>query len=120
MPTITADIGADTTSPLLIVPWSTEQDSANVFHDIQGATMPWVSIQGARARRGELALFYGDDEAAAAAAREMLSEPDTFTIDYDQRPSLEFTFAVDGTVRMELDEQTSDHWVVRFGYREVA
>lgn len=119
MPTITADLGPDSTTPVLILPWSTEQDSANIFHDIQGEAMPWVSIQGARARRGELALFYSS-EANATAAREMLSEPDTFTIDYDERPSLEFTFAVDGTVRMELEERTSRNWIVRFGYREVA
>lgn len=119
MPTITSDIGPGTTSPELIFPWSTEQDSANVFHDIQGAPTPWVSIQGARARRGELALFYSS-ESAAEAARLMLSEPDTFTIDYNERSSLEFTFAVDGSVRVELDDRTSEHWVVRFGYREVA
>lgn len=118
MPTISADIGTDTTTPDLILPWSTEQDSANVFHDIQGATTPWVSIQGARARRGDLALFY-TTESDAEAARVMFSEPDTFTIDYDERTSLEMTFAVDGTVRVELDDQTSAHWVVRFGYREV-
>lgn len=119
MPTITADIGPESTTPVLIMPWATEQESANVFHDIQGSAVPWVSIQGARARRGELALFY-DDETDASAAREMLSEPDTFTIDYNERPSLEFTFAVDGTVKMELEEKTRRNWIVRFGYREVA
>lgn len=118
MPTITGQISAQVITPDLIFPWATEQDSANVFHDIQGATVPWVSIQGTRARRGELAAFF-EAETDATAAREILSEPDTFTIDYPERPSLEFTFAVDGTVRMELDEITTDHWVIRFGYREV-
>jgi len=118
VPTITADIAATTTTPDLIMPWSTSQESANVFHDIQGAATPWVSLQGARSRSGELALFY-IDEADATDARELLATVDTFTIDYAERPSLEFTFAVDGTVTVTLDDQTSDHWVVRFGFREV-
>ncbi len=118
MPTITADIGAGATTPDLILPWTTAQTSANVFHDIQGASTPWVSLQGARARRGELRCFY-QAEADAEAARALLSTLDTFTIDYPARTSIEMTFAVDGDVQVELDQETTDHWIVRFGYREV-
>lgn len=118
MPTITAEISAQTITPDLIMPWSTRQTSANIFHDIQGSDTPWVSLQGARKRSGELRLFFAA-ETDAEDARTKLSASDTFTIDYAARPSLEFTFAVDGDITVELDENTQDHWTVQFGYREV-
>lgn len=120
MPTITADISAESTTPVLIMPWRTLSASSNVFHDIQDAEMPWVSLRAARGHRGELRLFYNTSETDAAAAAALLRTADTFTIDYDERTSLEMTFAVEGDVEVELNEETQDHWVVRFGYRQVA
>jgi len=118
MPTITAEISAAVITPSLILPWRTVQAAGNVFHDIQGASTPWVSLQATRSRAGELRIFF-TTEAAAEAARVVLRAADTFTIAYAERTSLEFTFAVDGSVQVELDSETSDHWYVQFGYREV-
>lgn len=119
MPTINAEIGEGSTTPTLILPWRTSNATRNVFHDIEGASMPWVSLGAARGRTGELRCFY-ITEAAAEQARALLCTADTFTIDYEERTSLEFTFAVEGRVEVELDERTSNHWYVQFGYREVA
>ena len=119
MPTITADIAGTSTTPDLVFPWATEQASGNIFHDISGAATPWISLQGAHARTGELHCFYVS-ETNANTARTLFSTADTFTLTYAERPSIEMTFAVDGSVTMELDADTSEHWVVRFGYREVA
>lgn len=116
--TISANIGTGTTTPVLLFPWSTQQTSGNVFHKVPGASAPWVSLGTPGSREGELRAFY-TVEADASDARDLLITIDTFTLDYPERPSIEMVFAVDGTVQMQLDETTSDHWVVQFGYREV-
>lgn len=118
MPTITAETSAASTSPALIFPWRTSNTTANTFHDIPGAEMPWVTVASARGRKGELRCFYLT-ESEAETARDLLCTADIFTITYAERTSLEFTFAVDGTVEVELDSETTDHWYVQFGYRQV-
>ncbi len=117
--TITGTISGDSTSPDLLLPWEKSHASANIFHDVQGSPTAWVSIQGARSGEGELRAFY-ISETDANAALTLLKSADVFTLDYPERTSIEMTFAVDGTVTMQLDEETSDHWLVTFGYREVA
>lgn len=116
--TISANIGTGTTTPVLLMPWTTRQPSGNIFHAVQDASAPWVSLQAARTREGEHRAFY-DTETDASAARDLLATADTFTLDYPERPSIEMVFAVDGEVQMQLDETTAAHWVVQFGYREV-
>lgn len=115
---ITAAISAFTTTPLLVFPWSTTQRSPTTLTDILGRANPWVSLAAARSREGQLELFYSS-EANANAARIMLGRVDTFTLAYPARPSLAMAFVVHGDIEVQLDTTTSDHWVVRFSYREL-
>lgn len=118
MPTITATLSAETTEPELIHPWSTRQRTPTVVQDVVGSSTPWVSLGEAYTREGVLEFFYSD-EADADAARQLLGTIDSFTIDYPERPSLEFSFVVTGDLEMRLDPDTTDHWVVAFAYREL-
>jgi hypothetical protein len=117
MPTISGGTAGSTT-PLLILPWRTTQVSGNVFYDVLSAPFPLVTLQAAGWRRGELRCFY-QVEALAEAARNLLSQPRVFTITYPERPTLQFKFAVEDTIAVALDDETSEHWMLTFGYREV-
>jgi redox-sensitive bicupin YhaK (pirin superfamily) len=115
---ITAAISAATTTPLLVFPWSTTQQSPTILTDILGRANPHVSLAAARSREGTLELFYSS-ETNSNAARIMLARADTFTLAYPARPSLAMVFVVHGDIEVQLDTTTSDHWVVRFQYREL-
>lgn len=119
MPTITGTSTLAECTPELIFPWATTQTGGNIMQDIIGSPYPWVSLSAARSRQGSLVAFF-PSEADAEAARVMLSSPESFTIDYPARPSIEMTFVIDsGGIAVELDAETQDHWTVRFDFREI-
>ena len=116
-PTITGTITSDTTSPLLIRPHRTTQESRTIVHDIQGAASPWVSLKSASTREGNLEALY-DSETDTESARVLLTGAELFAITYPGRTSLEFTFAVTGPLQVEL-QRDRRYWVVSIPYREV-
>ncbi len=116
-PTITGATSGDETTPVLIRPHRTTQESSTIVHDIQGAASPWVSLSAARSRAGTLEALY-DSESATEAARVMLTGAELFAITYPGRTSLELTFAVTGALDIEL-QRDRRYWVVRIPFREV-
>lgn len=117
--TITANApGAGTTTPLTILsPYGAQIRSRNVVHDLIGGGIS-VSLVQPRPRAGELRLLY-ETEAAADAALRLHYQEATFTLVESDRPTLNMTYAVDGDLAIELDDQTLEVWIVTIGYQEI-
>lgn len=116
--TISASNGAGTTVPLTILsPWETAYQSRNVIHDLIGGDIA-VSLVAPRPRNGEMSLLY-DDETAAFAAAALHRQETTFVLTETDRPDVSMTYVTDGDIRVALDEQTLNVWIVSVGYQEV-
>jgi len=116
--TITAANGAGTTEPLTVLsPYETRWQSRNVTHDLIGGGIA-ISLVASRPRAGELALLYLTEAEAFAAAQLHLEET-TFTLAETERPAVSMTYAVNGQIVCELDEETLELWIVTIGYQEV-
>jgi hypothetical protein len=115
MPTITADNGGGTSSPLAILtPWAAGWPSRNVFHDLIGGDIA-VSLAKARPRSGEFqALFDNDNDALDCVALHRTNIT-TFTLTDSGRGAADMGYALDGEVRMELQANLT-YWVVTIGY----
>ena len=115
---ITANDGSsESTEPTLVLGYDTEQESMNQVYDIIGGGIA-VALVRPRPRSGTLRLFYLT-EADADAARELHTRETTFSLVSSERSSIAMTYVLDGRLRVELDEETRDRWVVEVGYQEI-
>jgi hypothetical protein len=117
MPTITADSGAGSTSPIsILTPWAASWQSANVVHTLIGRDTA-VSVTGARPRSGEFQALY-DTEAEAFECVTLHRGATTFTLTDSGIPTVDMSYAIDGEVRLTLEADLR-HWVVTIGYMRV-
>lgn len=115
--TITAEAGGQTVPLTILSPWQTSWTSRSVVHDLIGDGIA-VSIVTPRLRAGEMELLYATEAEAFACATLHTTGP-TFTLTETERPHLDMSYVVDGVIRVRLDEQTLEYWVVTVGYQEV-
>ncbi len=108
-------------TPSMALEVTERNESQTKVHPIIGRPDPDVTLRPASTRTGTLKLGYFDAsaEADSAAARVALTGAAVWTIVSDDRPTLQFSFIVDGSVSRTLDEETRDAWVVEVDYREV-
>lgn len=114
---ITANDGtSDTTAPTLVLGYETEQESQNIVDDIIGGGIAVVLIRP-RPRSGTLELFYPDED-DADECRQMHARETSFQLITD-RSTIAMTYVVSGRIRVALDDETRDHWVVSVDYQEI-
>lgn len=106
-----------TTIPTLVLGYETSMESRNIIHDLIDGGIA-ASLIAPRPRSGDLRLFY-PAEADAWASFGLHSLKTTFTLTEASRPSIGMTYVVSGALRLELDDQTRDVWVVTVPYQEV-
>lgn len=135
--TITANNGAGSVYPLLILGYEAEDESRNIIHDLVGGGIAAV-LSTPRPRSGELQLLFADgvspeyawvdgyyvpidpsSTSEAWVARALHREETTFSLIEPDRPEVEMTYVVAGAVRITLDDQTRKAWVVTVPYQEV-
>lgn len=115
---ITANDGTtNTTSPLVVLGYQTARESQNIVHDLIGGGIA-VTLIRPRPRKGTLELGYLL-EADAAAALALHARETTFTLTDSDRASVTMTYVVDGSISLELFDETRDRWVVSVDYQEV-
>lgn len=116
-PTITNETTSATTTPLLITPWETQQESGAIVRGLLNNDETYVTLGTATRRKGNLTAVY-NDEAEADAARLMLSAAGTFTLDYPERSSIEMRFVVVDEISVRFTRPR--YWAVSFAYQEIA
>lgn len=115
---ITVNDGTSTTtSPVLVLGYQTSRESQNVVHDLIGGGIA-VTLVRPRPRAGTLELFYVT-EAAAHAAAELHAGETSFTFTDTERTTVAMTYVVDGSVGVELDDESREYWTVSVDYQEV-
>ena len=115
--TITAVSTEATTSPELVLGYQTSRESRNIVHDLISGRIA-VTMVGPRPRAGVLELFYLTENDAFDAMNLHATES-MFTLYDSDRPAVNMTYVIDGSVELELDDETRDRWVVSVGYQEV-
>lgn len=114
---IANDSSTDSTSPLTMLGYQTARESQNIVHDLIGGGIA-VTLIRPRPRKGTLELGYVL-EADAVAAVALHSRETTFTLSDSDRASVSMTYVVDGSVSLELDDESRDRWIVSVDYQEV-
>lgn len=119
MNTITVQDGTgDTTVPDLVVGYETTREARTLIHDTLDGGIA-VSLIPPRPRSGTLRLFYRS-ETAAKAAMDLHGRETSFGLESTERPTIDMSYVVTGSVRVALDEATLDRWTVDVGYQEIA
>lgn len=116
--TITATNGAGSTSPLAVTGYATQRQSRNIIHDLLDGGIA-VSFIPLRPRSGTLVTVY-DSKAAAWDAYALYADSDTFTYVNADLPEVSMTFALDGRLSIEPDDEVPGVWYVDAGYQEVS
>ena len=117
--TITHETTTDTTTPLLISPWETQQASGNIVRAMLDGQEPYITLNTAARRTGTLVALY-NSESDADEARALLTRAGAFTIDYPERVSIEMRLVVVGDIVVSLDPRNRRYWTVAFDYQEIA
>jgi hypothetical protein len=116
--TITANNGAGTVNPLLVLmPYEYGNESRNVIHDLIGGGIV-VSLVAPRPRSGSFDLLFADNAAAVAAAQ-LHREETTFTLTWPDLPTGAMTYVTSDSVSVRKDPVTLKRWIVTVGYQEV-
>jgi len=107
----------ETIRPDLVMEYSTERVSRNVYHYVIGKAEQDVSLEVDGKRYGNLRLFFGSKvEAFAAYAALALGLPYEFAD--SEVPEVGMRFARDGRMTLELTDSRL-HWIIEMEYREV-
>lgn len=116
--TISAGNGAGSSTPLTVLsPWETSWTSRSIIHDLIGGGLV-ASLVAPRPRSGEYEALYAT-EADAFACVELHRLETTFTLSDPDRPHVAMTYVVDGMLRVRLDPDTLELYIVTIGYQEV-
>ena len=117
--TITATTGAGSTMPLTVLsPYETAWESRNIVHPLIGGGLV-VSLVAPFPRAGEYEALY-ETEAEAFACAALHAHETSFTLTESDRPHVAMTYVLNGAVRVRLDEDTLDLWVVTIAYQAVS
>lgn len=108
-------------TPTLVMGFSSSRELGNIEHPILGSDEVAVTLRPAKLRTGTLeCLFAGDDpEGDSRIAEVTLSGASVFAIASDERPSIDMSFTVTGSIDRALDPETRSLWTVTFGFQEV-
>jgi hypothetical protein len=115
--TITANNGAGTTSPLVVLGYETELPGRNIIHDLIGGGIA-VALVAPRPRAGVLRMGY-EVEADAWAALTLHAEKSAFTLTETDRPAVGMSYVLNGAARLILEDQTRNLWQIEVPYQEV-
>lgn len=115
---ITATDASGTSTPLTVLsPWESGRTSRNIVHDLSGGAIA-VSLVAPRPRSGTMDLLY-PDETSAFAALDLHSHETSFTLTESDRPHVSMTYVISGDVRIRLDPDTLELFIVSVDYQEV-
>lgn len=119
MHTFTHTVTDATTTPDLLFPWKTSQQSSTIVQPILNSSEPWVSLGPAALREGSFECLYLN-ESDAIAARELFTTPGVISLDYAERPSIEMSFVVTRAIDLERLRTRVTRWLLIFSYQEVS
>lgn len=111
------DGSGDSVSPTLVLGYQVERESQNIVHQIIGGGIA-VTLVRPNPRTGTLELFFLEEADAFDAADKHAAET-TFTLSDTDRPSINMTYVVSGSVYVELDPETRNRWLVSVDFQEV-
>lgn len=117
MSTITGTGGTHT--PDLFMLYNTSRDSGNSVDVLLDGSVA-IQLGAARARHGRFRAFFVDVSDAVALEDE-LSVAQVLTLVETDRPPLSMDFVVDGrgSIDVDIDERTRNHWTVTWDFYEV-
>lgn len=115
--TITAVSTSETTTPVVVNGYETARQSRNLVYDLLAGGI-YVVLVSPRPRNGVLRLVY-ENETDAYEAVQLHTLETQFTLESDERTSVNMTYVVDGQISAELDPETLTVWIVTVGYQEV-
>jgi len=113
---ITATDGSGSTEPLFVDGYRPSRESRNIIHDLLDGSIG-VSYVAPRPRSGELRLGY-DNEADAFAAYNLHANETSFIYVSSDFENFAMTYALDGSLDMELDP--TGVWIVTVGFQELS
>lgn len=117
--TTTITAGETVITPTLVLGWETESESRNIIHDILGSPNPDITHRPAGLRAGTLRLLFAEEEDAAEAFT-LHRTVTLFQLVSTDRDELDMDYVTNGRIRVLLDDETRDMWVVEVDYREVS
>lgn len=103
-------------SPTLVLGYETSRESQNIVHPIIGGGIG-VSLRRADPRAGTLELFF-TDETPAFEAVQVHTRETSFTLSDSDRPVINMTYVVSGSVSIRLTDDRK-RWEVSISYQEV-
>jgi len=111
--------GTTTITPELVVGYEATRDARTVVHQVIGRADPDVSLAADGLRTGSLELLFLT-EAAASAGLALHTHPARFTLTEAGMTIPTMTYVRYGALRIRLDPQTQELWLLSVGFREVA
>ena len=117
MTTITRTSDSATTTPELVLGYTTERTSATEVHDLLSGDIA-VTLVKPRPRSGTLALLYPEEADAWAGFDLHTEQADTFTLTEALVASVGMSY-VALSASLELDDETRSVWVLSVEYQEV-
>lgn len=113
--------GTTTVTPQAVDGFTSARVSGIRVHPILGASNPDITYQAAGLRTGTLRLIFAA-EADALTAETLHTTGSILTIVSTERAAVNFSYvAAEGdAVRVLLDDETRDVWIVEIDYQEVA
>lgn len=115
--TTTISDGTDTLTATVMDGYNATRQSRTVLHPILGSNAPAVSLREAALRSGTHRLMF-QTLTVAEDALAMLGSGYELTLADTDRANVAMTFVVSGDLRLELDDETRDLWVIEFEYQE--
>lgn len=104
-------------TPTLVLDYEESRTGGNVLHTVIGRPDPDVTLRAAGLKHGSLRLFFTSNATARACANDLA----VAGVHYweDVTASIDFSFVVDGDVRLRAEDETGAVWVVEVEYQEV-
>lgn len=122
--TITSFDGTESTTPTLVLGYDAGRETGTVVHRILGGEVAVVMPFDSAPRDGTLELFYETevDAQAGLALHAGITASGVVPIlelASDDRPTLDMTYVPTGRLRIMLDPETRDRWIVYVPFQEV-
>lgn len=99
--------------------YSSERETRNQVDDIISTEWPSVILRPAKPRKGTLSMLCSS-LADALAMEALHAAPAPLTLADTDLPALGMTYVADGSIKVELDDDTRDHWWVRVDFQEIS
>ena len=116
--TTTVSDGTTTLTPLLVDGYSAAREARNLLHAIIDTEWHSVTLRPAHPRSGTLRLAC-ETLADALAMDELHAQPAILTLADTTLPGLNMQYVANGSITVELDDDTRKHWWVEVDFQEV-